>query len=240
VNLQANLTARPVGLAKAHKIELAGLTFVPDLSGALYEPASQSLIVADLHLEQGTSLARRGIAVPPFDTAITMSVLENLIASLTIQSIYFLGDSFHDDGALVRLDETIMLRLQAITQQHQCVWIDGNHDAMDKVILGGDRVAEIKIGDIVLRHEPQKLQPTEFEIAGHLHPGAAIAQRGSLVRGKCFVSDYKRIILPAFGAYTGGFSIHAKPFGGLFDRDTAKVHLLARKGLHAFPFSRTC
>ena len=62
------------------------------------------------------------------------------------------------------------------------------HDPRPKNAVGGTSVAEAQLGTITLRHEPQKLLRGAFEISGHLHPGAAIAQRGSMVRGKCFVS----------------------------------------------------
>ncbi len=55
-------------MSRTQRISLGGLDFIPDLSGALYAPDFATLLVADLHLEKGTSLARRGVHLPPYDT----------------------------------------------------------------------------------------------------------------------------------------------------------------------------
>ena len=132
-----NLQPRPAALPERHKIMLAGLELRPDLSGALHIPDMSALIISDLHLEQGTSLARRGIRVPPFDTNITISMLEQVIARFAPQRLIFLGDSFHDDEGEMRVDEALMSRLQKIATVHECFWICGNHDPSPPRNLAG-------------------------------------------------------------------------------------------------------
>jgi DNA ligase-associated metallophosphoesterase len=228
---------RPCGLSKSHEITLAGLRFRPSLSGALFAPDLGALLVADLHLEQGAALARRGIAVPPYDTGLTLSALEAVIAETVPKTLYFLGDSFHDATGHSLLDEATIIRIRRMAQAMQTVWISGNHDPGPKDNLPGQHVAEARIGPVTLRHEPSARLATP-EIAGHLHPGAGITQRGHLVRGKCFVSDARRIILPAFGAYTGAMSVRAPAFEGLLEKERASVILLARESMYRFPFAR--
>lgn len=231
---------RPPGLSKLHTISLGGISFVPHLSGALYAPDLKALLIADLHLEQGTALARRGIAVPPYDTGLTLSLLEQVIAETTPSQLYLLGDSFHDATGHTLLDDAHLLRIRTITARLETTWISGNHDPSDKHELGGRCKGEVCLSarnTITLRHEPQR-KLSSPEISGHLHPGAGIVQRGHMVRGKCFVSDPARIILPAFGAYTGALPVTSRAFQGLFDTDATHVHLIAREKIHRFPLSR--
>lgn len=234
-----NLPPRPHGLSRAHPLSLGGITFLPDLSGAVYAPDLQCLLVADLHLEQGAALARRGIAVPPFDTSATLASLERLVAHTTPLRLYLLGDSFHDDAGHAELDPAIILRLRKITDRIETFWISGNHDPGPKQGLGGESVGEVALSPtLTLRHEPLRKLGHGLEIAGHLHPGAGIAQRGHLVRAKCIIADERRMILPAFGAYTGALSVTSRAFHGLFETERASITLLARERIYRFPLSR--
>jgi uncharacterized protein len=234
MNLMPSLAALP----KAHKIMLGDVELRPDLSGALHVPEFKALIIADLHLEQGSSLARRGIRVPPYDTAITLGLLESVVARLAPQRLLFLGDSFHDVESEARLAEDALARLQKISQAHECFWISGNHDPKPPEFLHGHTADRVMLGPLMLRHEPLGLRENEFEISGHLHPGCAITQRGRRISGKCFVADQRRLIMPAFGAYTGALSIFSDAFAGLFSREEAQVWMMGNRDLHRFPVSR--
>jgi DNA ligase-associated metallophosphoesterase len=231
---------RPQGLSKAHAITLGGLTFVPDLSGALHAPELAALLVADLHLEQGAALARRGLALPPYDTTATLAALEAVIAATSPARLFLLGDSFHDAEGHTLLNPGVILRIRKITDRIETVWISGNHDPAPKHLLGGYSAAAVNLADaITLRHEPAR-RLAGCEIAGHLHPGAGVVQRGHMVRAKCIIADPRRIILPAFGAYTGALSVASAAFDGLFDSKKASVTLLARAKMYRFPLSRVC
>ena len=72
-----------------------------------------------------------------------------------------------------------------------------------------------------------------MEIAGHLHPAASVAQRGRRIRCRCFIADGRRIIMPAFGSYTGALNISAEAFAGLFD--DFHVWMLGARAIHRFP-----
>ena len=221
-----------------YKVILGGMELRPDLSGALHVPELSTLIISDLHLEQGTSLARRGIRVPPFDTAITITLLESVVAKFAPQRLIFLGDSFHDDEGETRVEEAQMQRLQSLAQAHECFWICGNHDPSPPRHLAGHAADHILLGPITLRHEPARLRKGEFEIAGHLHPGCAVTQRSRRVSGKCFIADERRLIMPAFGAYTGALSVHSPAFGSLFKSEATQAWMLGRERIYKFPFER--
>jgi uncharacterized protein len=216
---------------------LGGVALLPDLSGALYVPDYETLIIADLHLEQGSSLARRGLYVPPFDTAVTLQQLETVVASIRPKRLIFLGDSFHDGAAEMRLAEIHLTRLRNITSTHETIWLVGNHDPHPPQSLGGHGAESLSLGPLTLRHEPTRNLRTEFEIAGHLHPGCGLSQRGRHLRGKCFVGDSKRLIMPAFGAYTGGLAISSKAFHGMFD-SAASAWMIGRTAIHKFALAK--
>jgi uncharacterized protein len=224
-------------LSKSHKIELGGITFLPDHSGALYAPGLNTLLVADLHLEQGASLARRGIHVPPFDTGATLTLLEHVIATTNPWRLILLGDSFHDSIAHEQLPEPHRAQLQAITAKTETIWISGNHDPHPPQGLGGVCMAEHKLERITLRHEPSRKLKSP-EIAGHLHPGATVIQRGIASRGKCFIADESRLIMPAFGTYTGALNIRTPAIANLFDEAATNLWLIGKKAIHKFPMRR--
>ena len=233
-----NLQPKAAALPERHKIVLGGLELRPDLSGALHLPDMSALIISDLHLEQGTSLARRGIRVPPFDTNITISMLEDVIARFKPQRLIFLGDSFHDDEGEARVEPELTQRLRAISQSHECFWICGNHDPSPPRSLSGHAADHILLGPITLRHEPARLRKDEFEICGHLHPGCAVTQRGRRVSAKCFIADERRLIMPAFGAYTGALPIRSPAFLGLFNEEATRAWMLGQERIFKFPFAR--
>jgi uncharacterized protein len=231
-------SARPHGLSRQHTIKLGDLEFVPDLSGALFLPSENMLLVADLHLEQGASLARRGLHVPPYDTTVTLTMLEQVVLTTTASRLVLLGDSFHDGVAHEEIARADRQRLQTITSRIDTIWIAGNHDPFAHQNLGGICIEELALGELTLRHIPQRLRKGQMEIAGHLHPGASIVQRNMHVRAKCFVADEKRIILPAFGSYTGAVNILSSAFKGLLDPATTYSWMIGKSAIHRFPYQR--
>ncbi|MBC8037005.1 MAG: ligase-associated DNA damage response endonuclease PdeM [Rhizobiales bacterium] len=233
---QAPSSTRPWGLSRTHRIGLAGLDFIPDLSGALYAPDFKALLVADLHLEKGSSIARRRVHLPPYDTRSSLSQLLAVIAATKPERLIFLGDSFHDNEARDRIDASDLATLRAITAERRTIWITGNHDPSPPQDIGGTIMAEVMLGPVALRHEPKQLAQEEREIAGHLHPAASVDQRGRRIRCRCFIADTRRVIMPAFGSYTGALSISAQPFETLFTE--FNVWMIGARAIHRFPRSK--
>ena len=197
------------------RVRNAAVVFRP--SGAMWLPASRTLVVADLHLEKGSAYAARGQLLPPYDTADTLRRLGAEVAATDPAAVVLLGDTFHDRYAEDRLAPAHGETLIALADGRRLVWVIGNHDADGPRRLPGETADETIIEGLTFRHEPQAgAQPGE--VAGHLHPAArVVATRGS-VRRRCFVTDGERIILPAFGAYAGGLNIRDVAFSGLFAR----------------------
>jgi DNA ligase-associated metallophosphoesterase len=218
-------------------VTVAGVALAADCLGALFWPDEGALAVADLHFEKGSSFARRGQLLPPYDTTETLSRLARLIAHYAPRTVIALGDNFHDGGGPGRLSAENRASLTALQRGRDWVWIAGNHDPNPVGGVGGTFAAMLSIGPLTFRHLPSRDSP-EGEIAGHLHPIARVAQRGRAVSRRCFASDGKALVMPAFGAYTGGLNIRDRAFATVFGARKYSAHLLGEDRLYAFAASR--
>jgi len=206
-------------------INLHGAAVRFDFSGVLHWPEEKLVVVADLHLEKGSAQASRGRFVPPYDTRKTLTLLAEVLGRLKPERVVALGDSFHDEEAEARLVPADLERLTALVGSVDWTWVAGNHDPLPPGGLGGTPVSEIVLGPLTFRHEPCA-GLTAGEVAGHLHPAAKVGRVRS-VRRRAFVSDGRRAILPAFGAYTGGLNIRDVAFKGMFERSRLIAWMLS-------------
>ena len=198
-------------------MRLGGSEVVMRASGALWLGAERALVVADLHLEKGSSYAARGQMLPPYDTRETLKRLAAEVAVLEPAAVVLLGDTFHDRKSEARLAREDAEQLRGLAAGRRLIWVIGNHDADGPQRLPGETADELTLAGLTLRHEPLA-GPRPGEVAGHLHPAALVrAPRGS-VRRRCFVTDGERAILPAFGAYAGGLNVRDTAFAGMFVR----------------------
>ena len=220
-----------------------GEQFVALLSGGLYLPRLDMLFIADLHLEKGSAFAMRGQFLPPYDSHQSLKQLSADIDRLDPAHVICLGDSFHDVGGPERLPDDCRQLLVRLMEGRQWSWICGNHDPDLTGLVGGDVAAQMTLagveGSIGLTHEPGSLIASDcgihggavgnwaLELSGHLHPVASLAsrQRGRALRRKTFVITSNRIILPAYGSYTGGLSIQDAAFVPFLDAGSRLVVL---------------
>jgi DNA ligase-associated metallophosphoesterase len=216
-------------------IDVAGVTLVADLAGALFWEEQGLLVVSDLHLEKGSSFAARGVLLPPYDTVATLGRLGAVIARHDPRMVIALGDSFHDRDAHDRLSTAGRDAIAALQARRDWIWISGNHDPALPPNLGGVVAHEVAIGPIVFRHEPTG---AAGEIAGHLHPKARVSTRGRSMERRCFACDGERAVMPAFGAYTGGLSIRDAAFAKIFQTLGFMAHVLGDKSLHTIAAAR--
>lgn len=194
-------------------ISLNGEELVLLPEGAMWWPDERLLVVSDLHLEKGSAYAARGQLLPPYDTSATLCEVESLVTALQPECVVSLGDSFHDGDAEARLCEHDRSRIRALTAATEWFWVEGNHDPNPPASLGGRGAQELAMGGLVFRHEPVG---GVGEVAGHLHPAAKVRARGRAVRRRCFAVAQQHMVMPAFGAYTGGLNICDPAFVDLF------------------------
>jgi len=185
----------------------AGETFAASADGALYWPAREALLVADLHLEKASWFARLGQFLPPYDSHATLTALAGEIERTGARRLYCLGDSFHDRFGCDRLDAGARELLTSLTSRLDWTWIVGNHDPGFADHCGGTIAEEVELGGIILRHEALRGEPRP-EISGHFHPKLRVNLRGRRVSRRCFVASAAKIIMPAFGSLTGGLDAH--------------------------------
>ena len=188
--------------------------FVLTEGRALYWPRERALLVADLHLEKGSFFARHGQMIPPYDSRETLERVALAIRETGARRVITLGDNFHDSDGSTRLEPHACGMLEALTKAVDWVWITGNHDPEMEARCGGTLVEEIEINGTILRHRAKKGEARP-ELSGHYHPRLQVKIRQRMIRRPCAVvsanegADGKhsgRMILPAFGAYTGGMN----------------------------------
>ncbi len=223
--------------ATAEEIAVAGTALVADPAGALYWPDEKLLVVADLHLEKGSAFAARGVLLPPYDTATTLARLSRLIERYAPQLVIALGDSFHDGGGPARMNDVSRVALKALQRGRDWLWLAGNHDPDPADNVGGRFAGELALGALKFRHQPSP-GLSDGEIAGHLHPVARVARRGRAVSRRCFASDGRRLVMPAFGAYTGGLNVRDRAIVSVFGALSFTAHMLSERRLYAVPVAR--
>ena len=219
------------------EITVASVTLVADCAGAIYWPDEKLLVVADLHLEKGSSFAARGVLLPPYDTATTLARLARLIERYSPSLVIALGDSFHDHGGPARMDDISRVSLKALQRGRDWVWIAGNHDPDPADNIGGRFADAVGLGALTFRHEPSA-KMCDGEIVGHLHPLARVAQRGRAVSRRCFAGNGRRLVMPAFGAYAGGLNVRDRAIVALFGALSFTAHMLGERRLYAVPAAR--
>jgi uncharacterized protein len=230
-----NNAAHSLPIPDSPVLRFAGHNFEPLPSGALYWRARETLLVADLHFEKMASFARRGQMLPPYDTAMTLTRLETDLRRTGARRLIALGDSFHRPEAATWLTPADRMRLDAITDAVECLWLSGNHDPAPHAI-GGTCLAELELEGLVFTHEPKKGRTGL--VAGHLHPAARIAMEGRSTRKPCFVHDTRLLILPAYGSSTGALNILSQAFLGLFHWPALEVVMLGRDRTYPVPVKR--
>jgi DNA ligase-associated metallophosphoesterase len=217
-----------VGDAVEARVGGALVTALPE--GALWIADACALVVSDLHLEKGSAFAVRGQMLPPYDTHAALTRLASLIDRLAPDIVVSLGDSFHDGGGPARMAAEDRARLERMTTSCDWIWVEGNHDGKSPETLGGAVREVLHLGPLVLRHEPTE-GAAIGEIAGHLHPCARVIGRGRSVRRRCFATDGARLVMPAFGAFTGGLNVCDEAFAPIFPEGACAL-VLGRDRIH--------
>lgn len=231
------MTALAKNKQTTHEIELSGQLALLDLTGAMYLPAHDALLVADLHFEKGSSFARRGMMLPPYDTRETLIALTDAVLRFNPRTVIALGDSFHDIGGPDRLGDEERNSLARVQTGRDWIWVTGNHDRVLPDSIGGQVVEEMMLGSLTLRHEP--MPGEQAEIAGHLHPVGKVVMRGRATRRRCFLTDGTRCVMPALGAYAGGLNACDAAYKPLFAKGFT-AHLIGTERIFAIAKSMLC
>ena len=199
-----------------HTFTLSAHTLTALPSGALWWAAERLLCVSDLHMGKSERIARLGGAmIPPYETRDTLARLDAATEATEPRTVICLGDSFDDDAAAGSLSEDERLWLARLQAGRLWIWIEGNHDP-GPVSHGGTSRSDYTLNGLTFRHIASQDAPKTGEISGHYHPKARVQARGRSFSRPAFLSDGTRLILPAFGTYTGGLPCTAPVLRSLF------------------------
>ncbi len=187
-------------------ITLQGARLTALGSGALWWADHSLLCVSDLHLCKSERMARRGgPGLPPYETRDTLTRLAADLDRTQASTVVCLGDSFDDLQAAQSLPEDERLWITRLQAGRRWVWIEGNHDP-GPIDLGGTHLAELALPPLTFRHIAAV--GSKGEISGHYHPKVTLPTRGRRISRPAFLVDDDRLILPAYGTYTGGLRSH--------------------------------
>jgi uncharacterized protein len=190
-------------------------------SGALWWPEQKLLCVSDLHLGKSERIARRaGTTLPPYDSQDTLGRLADDLERSQAETVICLGDSFDDLQAALALPQQERLWIASLQAGRKWIWIEGNHDP-GPVELGGTHLSELQLNRLIFRHIAQ--QTASNEVSGHYHPKAHLKTRGQRLTRPAFLLDQTRLILPAYGRYTGGLSSHTDVLKDLMGKDAIAI-----------------
>ncbi|MBE5074694.1 ligase-associated DNA damage response endonuclease PdeM [Erythrobacteraceae bacterium E2-1 Yellow Sea] len=210
---------------------------------ALYWPREGTLLLADLHLEKASFYAAKGQMLPPYDSRETLERVADCVKQTGARRVIALGDNFHDPDGTSRLDPYAAGMLEGLTRALDWVWITGNHDGEMHRSFGGTVLDELELGGVMLRHIAQsgEIRP---EVSGHFHPKLRVNIRNRYIARPCGVLSQNaghgdRMILPAFGALTGGMDAGAPEIlAALQPASRIDALLPARGKLAQFPLWR--
>ena len=201
--------------------------------GILFWFDKQIAIIADLHLEKGSSFVPSGQFLPPYDSEETLIKLLDIIKKHNIQKVILLGDTFHDKNAVSRMSKRVTNLFEKFIKKYEVIFVLGNHENnmnlenikfFDEYILDG----------IHFVHQASK--KNVYQISGHYHPVATIRTGSKKITGKCFIQQKYNLILPSFGVYTGGLNIKSRIFKKIFKNEPI-IYFLGKRSVYKFPYN---
>jgi len=220
----------------AAPLHIAGERLMLCPSGVLLWPAQRMLVVSDLHLEKASHFAARGRMLPPYDTRETLARLGQTLRRHGPARLVLLGDSFHDAGGAARMAAEERGMLTRLLAPLEVTWVLGNHDPTPPRDFHGEVVESFRLGPVSFRHVggAPVARFNEAEISGHFHPKASLVTRAGAISRPCFLTDARRVVLPAFGSLTGGLDVRDPALAALTPRG-GRVFLLGRDRLFSVP-----
>lgn len=198
----------------AHAIELAGEGVLLLARKALYWPRQRTLAVADIHFGKAASFRAQGVPVPRGTTTQNLQALDAVLAEHAVQRIVFLGDFLHAKAAHASATLQAMHAWRARHADLELLLVRGNHDRH-----AGDPAPSLRMavvdepynsGPFSFCHHPETAAPG-YVLAGHVHPVFVLRAGWESLRLPCFLQGPQRLILPSFGAFTGGHVIAPQP-----------------------------
>lgn len=217
--------------------DFCGVRMQYHADASLYLPENSTLLVSDLHLEKGKAQSKAA-PLPRFDTSEGIAKLSAAIARTNAKEVIFLGDSFHTNLHAFQLPVIFRQQLLDLAKDRAFIWITGNHDPDLPEYLPGQIVPNYTASGLYLTHQiGEDEAKISGLICGHYHPKARISLQIRKISGKCFIQDETRMIMPAFGIFTGGLNILDPAIQKLLGK-TQIAHFCHAGKIYKFPVDR--
>jgi DNA ligase-associated metallophosphoesterase len=211
----------------AREIDLAGERVLLLAQKALYWPHASMLVIADIHFGKAASFRAQGVPVPRGTTSQNLAALDELMAIYPTTEIVFLGDFLHARASHASATVAAMLAWRERNPKVRLTLVRGNHD-----VRAGDPSASL---GITMVDEPHNVGPFSFchhpdiagdgyVLAGHVHPVYILSSRLDSLRLPCFLVGPTRMVLPSFGAFTGGYAITPEPHEHVYVTSGEAMH----------------
>ena len=201
-------------------------------TGSLFWEEMGILCVSDLHLGKTHRLNRIGAgALPPYENIDTLKRLQEDIHNTNPSCVICLGDSFDDPLAEKSLSTNEIDSLKILQKGRDWIWISGNHDPYISCKYG-NYLNSFSKSAITFRHIA--LRGENGEISGHYHPKISVKLSNATVVRACFIADQNKVIMPAYGTYTGGMSVRSEEIKQLVD--PSAIVMLTGKKIRAVPY----
>lgn len=208
-------------------VHVAGESLLLLPEKAIYWPREKMLIIADIHFGKAAAFRALGVPVPRGTTSENLAGLDALVAAHGARQVVFLGDFLHARAAHASSTQLAMLAWRQRHPELALMLVRGNHD-----LHAGDPAAAL---GIALVDEPHAIGPFAFchhpgvdapgyGLAGHIHPVYVLATRFDALRLPCFVVGEQGLILPSFGAFTGGHAVKPGPGDRIYVTSGDAVH----------------
>ncbi len=226
ISLERRPAAGMLHEAGASRILLCGRSLIADATGAIYWPPESTLIVAGIQLANCSNLEGHDVLLPPYDTASSFEKLEEALDRYEPERVIALGDSFAGTSA-IGLSHHQLDWLQDMMEGRGWYWVTGGEECELPAGIGGEVVPQLTLNGIKFRADAIRA-PVANEIAGGLHPVAQVSQYGHVIRGRCFVSNGMRLILPAVGNYSAGANVLGSAFDPFLGQGALFVWFMAQ------------
>lgn len=201
--------------------EVAGVTLALHPERAIWWEAERTVIVADVHLGKAASFRKAGVPIPRGTTDADLTRLTKLVAELAPSRLIVLGDLVHDRRGLTTGLRRLVAGWRDRHSELEWLVVAGNHDRRAgelppewRVDNVGDR---LMLGPFILQHDPEPA--TEgYVLAGHIHPSVALHDDAARTRLRmpCFWFGAEFGVLPAFGRFTGTYTVKPRVGDGVF------------------------
>ena len=189
-----------------HPIQLQGQSFQMHFSGALFWVEKSMLLISDVHLGKISHFRKYGAAVPQQAIQQNFDTLNTVVEFFKPKVITFMGDLFHSslNSEWALFEDWV----HSITSE--IILVSGNHDIISPLKYENIHIkviSELVIDSFLLTHHPEEREGF-FNFSGHIHPAIKLTGLGrQSVRLPCFYKTESQMILPAFGEFTGTYTL---------------------------------